>query len=289
MGQCGVGPLTRHLSWGHVIMLKKIVVGSTLAVVLGGWVFGRDLWSYVRTGAHSVRQAVKAEVPIEFEIERARSLVDHLVPDIRKCMHVIAEQQVEVEHLEQQIARRDTELTKQKDAMLALRTDLGSGRSVFVYANHSYSSDDVRRDLSARFDRFKAAEEILAADQKILVARQQNLKANQDKLDGMMHAKKELEVKLEQLQARMETIRAAETVSTLAIDDSNLSHARQLIDELNRHLDVKQKVLDAEGQFTGLIPVEADSATPAPKDIEKQIDAYFSPKESEAAAVVKME
>ncbi|MBI1346872.1 hypothetical protein GC163_11355 [bacterium] len=270
-------------------MLKKIVVGSTLAVVLGGWVFGRDLWSYVRTGAHSVRQAVKAEVPIEFEIERARSLVDHLVPDIRKCMHVIAEQQVEVEHLEQQIARRDTELTKQKDAMLALRTDLGSGRSVFVYANHSYSSDDVRRDLSARFDRFKAAEEILAADQKILVARQQNLKANQDKLDGMMHAKKELEVKLEQLQARMETIRAAETVSTLAIDDSNLSHARQLIDELNRHLDVKQKVLDAEGQFTGLIPVEADSATPAPKDIEKQIDAYFSPKESEAAAVVKME
>jgi len=274
---------------GHVIMLKKIVVGSTLAVVLGGWVFGHDLWSYVRTGAHSVRQAVKAEVPLEFEIERARSLVDHLVPDIRKCMHVIAEQQVEVEHLEQQIVRRESELTRQKDAMLALRTDLGSGRSVFVYASHSYSSDDVRRDLAARFDRFKAAEEILAADQKILVARQQNLQANQDKLDGMMHAKKELEVKLEQLHARMETIRAAETVSTLSIDDSNLSHARQLIDELNRHLDVKQKMLDAEGQFTGLIPVEADSVAPAPKDIEKQIDAYFTPGTTEAPAVVKME
>lgn len=270
-------------------MLKKLVIGSAAAAVIGGLVLGGELFSYIRTGVRSVRQSVKAEVPIEFEIERARSMVDELVPDIRRCMHVIAEQQVEVEHLDQQIARREAEIGKQKEAMLALRKDLGTGRTAFVYASHTYTAKDVQRDLASRFERFKAAEDILAADRKILVARRQNLSANESKLDGMMAAKKELEVKLEQLQARMETIRAAETVSTLAIDDSNLSHARKLIDELNKHLDIKQKVLDAEGQFTGLIPVEAAETTSAPSDIGEQIDAYFTPGPADAAAVVTME
>jgi chromosome segregation ATPase len=271
------------------MVVKKVVLGSLVALGVGGFVLGKDLWSYVRTGAHSVRQAVKAEVPVEFEIERARNLVDRLIPDIRQCMHVIAEQQVEVEHLSQEIARRDDEIRQQKAEMLALRNDLGTGRSTFQYASHTYTQHDVKRDLASRFERFKAAEEILAADRKILVAREQNLTANQDKLTGMMQAKKELEVKLEQLQARMETIRAAETVSTLAIDDSNLSHARQLINDLNKQLDVKQRVLDAEGRFTGLIPVHAKGDAPIPANIEAEIDAYFAPQPVDAAAVVEVE
>lgn len=264
-------------------MLRKIIIGTAVTAVVGTLVLGGEAFSYLRAGVQSARQAVKAEVPVEFEIERARTMVDRLVPDIRRCMHVIAEQQVEVEHLDQQIARRESELVKQKDAMLALRSDLGSGRSMFVYAKHTYTSDDVKRDLATRFERFKAAEELVDADRKILVARQQNLKANEDKLTGMMQAKKELEVKLEQLTARLETMRAAETVSSLAIDDSNLSHARKLIDSLNKQLDIKQKLRDAEGQFTGLIPVELDTTADAPANIEAQIDAYFSDKPADAA------
>ncbi len=84
----------------------------------------------------------------------------------------------------------------------------------------------------------------------------------------------------------METIRAAETVSHLAIDDSNLSHARKLIDQLNKQLDIKQKVMDAEGEFTGLIPVEVDAEVAVPANIEAQIDAYFTPASADAAAVV---
>lgn len=264
--------------------LKKIVFGAAVAVAVGGFVFGRDAVSYLRTGASSIRHAVKAEVPVEFEIARARSLVEQLVPDIRRCMHVIAEQQVDVEHLQQSIVRKDTEIGKQKDAVLSLRSDLGSGKQVFIYANRSYTGDEVKRDLAVRFERFKAAEEILAADKKILAAREQNLIANQEKLTGMMQAKKDLEVKLEQLQARLETIRAAETVSTLAIDDSNLSHARRLIDELNKQLDVKQKVMDSEGKFSGLIPVES-TATAVPSNITEQIDAYFTDGALDAASV----
>ncbi|MDP1799112.1 MAG: hypothetical protein Q8K78_16585 [Planctomycetaceae bacterium] len=162
------------------MFMKKIIIGAAVAVLAGGLLFGhREARSYMRTGVSSLRHAVKAEVPVEFEIERARNLVDQLIPDIRRCMHVIAEQQVDVEHLQQAIAHKDGEIGKQKDALLSLRTDLGTGRSVFVYASRSYTQDDVKRDLSVRFERFKAAEEILAYDKKILAARLQNLVAYQ--------------------------------------------------------------------------------------------------------------
>lgn len=255
-------------------MLKKILIGSAIAVGLGTFVFGRDTISYLRTGCRSVRQAVKAEVPVEFEIERARTMVDQLVPDIRQCMHVIAEQQVDIEHLTAALDRKTGELGRQKDAIMALKSDLGSGKSTFTYASQKFTSNDVKRDLSNRFERYKAAEEMLAADKKILAAREQTLVANRDKLEGLMQAKKDLEVKLEQLQARLQTVKAAETVSQLAIDDSNLSHARKLIDDLNKQLDVKQRVLETEAKFTGMIPVEKSEPAVA-SDLDQQIDAYF--------------
>jgi len=262
-------------------MLKKLVLGAVGVAVAGMFVFGRDVTSYVRTGANSVRQAVKAEVPLEFEITRAREMVERLVPDIRQCMHVVAEQQVDIEHLTADVERKTAEISKQKEAILALRSDLGEGKNIHVYAGRKYASDEVKRDLATRFERFKAAEEILAADRKILMARETTLNANQDKLNGMLQAKKDLEVQLEQLEARLHTLRAAETVSQLAIDDSNLSHARKLITELNKQIDVKERILDAEGKFNGLIPVE--SATPAvPEDIGSRIDEYFDEEPADA-------
>ena len=267
-------------------MLRKTILGLGLAGLVGVFVLGHEAVSYVRTGCQNIRNSVKAEVPIEFEMERARTMVDQLVPDIRQCMHVVAEQQVDIERIHEQLIAKESDLGKQKQAIMALRTDLSSGKGAYVYARFSYSADDVKRDLSARFERFKAAEEVLAADRKILSAREQTLVANREKLDSMMQAKKDLEVKLEQLMARIHTVKAAETVSKLAIDDSNLSHARKLIAELNKQLDVKQKMLDVEGKFVGLIPVDT-IAPPVAVDLDKQIDAYFTRQVEEDAVAVK--
>ena len=267
-------------------MFKRSLMVLSLGALVGTFVFGREAVSYLRAGCQNVRNAVKAEVPIEFEMERARTLIEQLVPDIRQCMHVVAEQQVDIEHLQTTLAQKESDISKQKDAILALRNDLGTGKSAYVYARHSYTSSDVKRDLATRFERFKSAEEMLAADRKILAAREMTLVANRDKLENMMQSKKDLEVKLEQLQARVHTVKAAETVSQLAIDDSNLSHARKLITELNKQLDVKQKMLDVEGKFVGLIPVES-VAPSVPVDLDKQIDAYFSQSTPEDAVAVK--
>lgn len=256
-----------------VFFCKKFVIGAAVLATLGTFVFGRDVVSYMRTAGNSVREAVKAEVPVDFEVERARKMVEDLVPDIRRCMHVIAEQQVDVETLQGEIHEADLAMKQQKEAMFTLRSNLESNETEFVYASRTYSKDEIRNDLAQRFDRFKVASDTVKRNSQILKAREKALDANREKLENMLSAKMDMEVQIEQLEARLKSVQAAETVSNLEIDSSQLTRAKSLIRELNKQLDVKEKLLDAEGKFTGLIPV--DTKTQEKRDVVKQMDAYF--------------
>lgn len=255
-------------------MIKQAAYGVAALSVLTSFVFGRDVWSYARTWGQSVRQTVKQEVPLEFEVARARELVENLVPDIRNCMHVIAEQEVDIEHLTAEMTRKQTELATQKDAIQWRSSELKSGQTSFAYAGQTYSAEQVRSDLAKRFDRFKISEETAKRERQILDARQAALKSNREKLDNMLAAKTDLELQLEQLEARLKAVQAAETISTVSIDDSELTRAKKLIRELNKQIDVREKVMATDGKLTDLIPMETKHT--APKDLESQIETYFT-------------
>ena len=260
-------------------MIRKTLMGVVAAGLLGGLIFGKDLFSYVRTSASSVQEAVKAEVPLEFEITRARDIVEDLVPEIRRCMHLIAEQQVDIERMQAGIEEKQASLSTQKRAILALRDDLSTGEEEYVYAGRRYSSEDVRRDLATRFERFKISEASLKRDADILAARQKALQANEQKLEKMLDSKQELVVQLEQLEARLDTLKASETAASVEFDDTQLSRAQSLIEELNRQIDVREKVMAADGRLQGEIPVEAPPV--APSELTREIDSYFGDEKPE--------
>ncbi len=257
-------------------MLKKTIISSAILLAVGTFVFGRDVLSYARTWGGSMRNAVKREVPVEFQVERARDLVEKLVPDIRECIHKIAEQQVDIEHRSKEVAQREEELGRQKQVILTLRGDLENGNGTFKYASRTYTPAQVKRDLALRFERFKVAEESIGRDKQILEAREKTLRANEEKLDTLLASKKELEVQIEQLDARLKTVQAAQAASDLQFDDSRLARAKKLITELNKQLDVQVKMLDAEGKFAELIPIEAEPKADV-ENVTEQIDAYFGP------------
>ncbi len=265
-------------------MLKKLVIGTGAAALLGSLVFGRDVVSYGRTAWTATREAVKSEVPLDFQIERARTSVAQLAPAIQHTLKVIAEQQVDIEQMSKQIAQRTDDLTSAKDQMLTLKHDLESGKSTFRYASIEYSADDVKRDVRTRFERYKAAEAMLERDRKIQKARSQALFAYEKQLDQMLTQKKDLEAQVEQLEARLQTIRAEQSVSAPEIDDSALSNVKRLIAEVNKQLDVQEKLLDSNGQFgTGLIPVDTKPSVEL-GNVTAEIDEYFKPAQDKKSA-----
>ncbi len=264
--------------------VKRVLIGTAAVAGVGAFVFGRDMCSYVRTGAHAVRESIKREVPVEFEIERAKEMVKQLTPEIHRSLHAIAREEVTVEDLQKSIARRSTDMEGQQDAILSLSGDLKSGSTRLTYSGRSYSVKEVQKDLSDRFNRFKIAEDTLNRERDVLAAKEKALAAHRQKLEGMLSARKDLEVEIERLQARLQSVRAAETISDLKLDDSALNRAKSLVAEINKELDVRERVLDAEGNFTGLIPVETRSD--APKDIAEQVEKYFGKDRTPAAATV---
>lgn len=273
---------------GGTGMFKKIAMASVLGLTAMTFVFGAGTWSYLKTCGNSVREAVKREVPIEFEVSRAKRMVEDLMPEIRHSMHVIAEQQVEVEHLTKQIAERESRLAEQEATILSMRSDLDDTEQVsFRYGRVNYTKAEVEKDLDRRFKRFVSASESLKSDQQILSARQKTLEANREKLENMLSSKRDLEVQIAQLEARFKAVQAAETVSQLAIDDSELNRAKTLIRDLNKQLDVKEKLMDNEGEFAGLIPADDVNELPT-GDVLEEIDTYFKTKATKNVSLAEL-
>jgi len=253
-------------------MIKRLVYATGALVLLGLVVFGADLWSYVRTMHREVEQSVRQAVPLEFELQRARQMVDDLVPEIRRNMHLIAEQEVEIEQLEVAIARHEEQLSKQRAEIVVLRSRLNDGPGPYRFAGRTYTAEEVKRDLARRYARYKAAEATLEAKRELLAARQRQLEQSRRKLDAMIAAKRELVVKIEQLRARLKTIQAAQAASEIQFDETRLSRAKALVRELEKRLDVAERMLAAEGKLSGEIPVESDAEI---EDIVERIDQEF--------------
>jgi peptidoglycan hydrolase CwlO-like protein len=261
-------------------MIKKIAIGSAATLVVGTFLFGRDVFSYISTGAGMIRDTVRSEVPIDVEIEHARDQVDDLLPKIRTSMHEIAKWQVEVNHLEETIARRESELEDQEEAILALSSALESGDTRLVVAGHTYTASVVERDLRERFNRFQVAEDALEQDRQTLAARQETLRTQRETLDEMLSQRQTLQVELDRLEARMHTIEARQSISDLNIDNSHLARCKSLISEIDAKLDVEEELLDAEANFAGLIPVETEVELES--DIVDDVAEYFGQRDATA-------
>ncbi|WP_437186129.1 hypothetical protein SH668x_003268 [Planctomicrobium sp. SH668] len=259
-------------------MLRKLIIGAAIAATIGGVVIGRDFCSYARTGVKTARDHLRKEVPLEFEIERARHEVERLIPEVRRSVHLIATEQVEVAQLTKSIATREKALATQQDAILAMKNDLKSQDLQYVYAGHKYSRNDVEKDLSERFNRFKIAEDTVKREQQVLAAKEKALAANRETLEGMLNQKKNLEAELERLDARMRTIAARKQIHGIEIDDSQLTRVKGLIANIEKRLDVEDAVLASEGDLNGLIPVEQAQEEEL-GDIAAQIDEYFGTNE----------
>ena len=254
-------------------MIRKLIFVGVGVTALGVIVFGTNVFSYVRTTAGYMKDGVAETIPVEFQIDRARGLIQDLLPEVRKNMHVIAKEEVEVQKLDEQIGQNEARLAKEKEQILRLKTDLSENKDSYNYGGRSYAAADVRQDLANRFERFKTGEATLASLKQIRNARDHSLTAARQKLEGMLAAKRQLLVEVENLEARSQMIAAAKTTSSYQFDDSRLGNVKELIANLKTRMEVSEKLAGAEANFHDEIPLEKV----VPENIESQVTEYFTP------------
>jgi hypothetical protein len=253
-------------------MIKKVLLGSALAVGCGGLLLGTSSFSYIKTGYSSLRESIKEQIPIEVEIKRARDMISDLKPEIADNLKLIAREEVEVAKLQREVNNKQTSLVKSKDAILKLKEDVESGVKYVVYRGKRYDIEKVREDLGDRFKHHQALEATSEKLTKILEAREKNLVGARRKLDEMLAAKRELEVQVENLQARLTMVEVAQAGSQFVVDDSALGSVRQVLDEISTRIDVAEKMVQVYDDG-GSVPVGDEVAA---ENLVDQITEYFS-------------
>jgi len=253
-------------------MCKKIV-GLVAGIVLASMLFGTDAVSYLTTSASQVTSTVKDSVPIDFEINRARKMVASLEPEIRRNLHLIAKEEVEVDRIERQIESLENRLSKDRTDMVRMTSDLESGDSYIVYASRRYSRNQVKADLTNRLNRAKTKDATLVNLSKVLNARQQGLEAARQKLEEMLAAKRTLLVEVANLEARHKMNEVAQAASEFAIDNSQLSRVKECVDDLESRIAANERFLNVEGEFHSEIPVEV--VPEIDEDIVDQVASFL--------------
>jgi predicted nucleic acid-binding Zn-ribbon protein len=252
-------------------MLKKSLYVGGAAVLLMGLLFGRNASSYVRTTIAKVSDSVKHSVPLEFEIDRARNMIKDLTPEIRRNMHLIAKEEIQVEHLERQVLSAEKTLVSDRNDIMRLKSELDGGGDHVYLAGHRYTSNQVKADLASRFTHYKTSDATTVNLRKVLHARQNSLDAAREKLNGMLVAKRQLEVDVENLEARMKMIEVAQTTSDFNFDDSHLARTKELLRDIQTRIEVGERLLNTESMFQDRIPLDE----PVVEDVSEEIAAYF--------------
>src|SRR5207249_655125 len=117
--------------------------------------------------------------------------------------------------------------------------------------------------LAHEFAAFKRFEQDLAAKEKLLDAQQQFVAASLDQLEKMVTAKRELEVRLEQLEADEAWIAANAVVTPLKTDNKRVAEIKNALDRIETSQTVekeKQALVAHYGNRIGDAPAGAAPA-----------------------------
>ena len=257
--------------------LKRGVIVVAGVSLVGGLLFGKDVVSYVRSSAKSVRTVVKDSVPIDFELRRARDLLEEIIPEMHANVRLIAQEEVEVAALKTDISKSDISSEEEKLRIAKLRDALERPQAQYCFAGREYPRSYVKEDLARRFERFKESELVMAGKRRLLVTRENSLHAAMQLLEQTRARKAMLEDKVEALASQHRLIKAAAIGSQIQVDNSKLAQTEKLIAQIKKRLDVSERVLAHESQFVQTIPVDAV----VEEDLLTQVDEYFQGREQQ--------
>ena len=266
-------------------LLKRSVIVVAGVAVVGSVLFGKDVASYVRSSAKSVRTVVKDSVPIEFELRRARDLLDEIIPEMHASIKLIAQEEVEVAGLNVSIASSENSIEEEKVRIAKLRDALATPQARYRFAGQEFPRSYVKADLANRFDRFKESEVHLASQRRILATREGSLHAAMQLLERTRSRKRTLEDQIESLASQHRLVKAAAVGSHIQLDNSKLAQTEKLITQIRKRLDIAERVLAHESKFVQAIPIDAVVET----DLLTQVDDYFHERQQLASADLQIQ
>jgi predicted nucleic acid-binding Zn-ribbon protein len=233
--------------------LIKWSIITVIAVGVAGFaVLGDHFGSYVGTVGSSVRDSVRGNIPIEFEIKRAEKLIRAIDPEVNQCKRELAIAEVELEHLIQNVDRLHKTVEKQTRKLKngqKLLSDIQTS-SYETSSGHVYSRRRVEIDLGRTLEMFKNNKAMLKSKRSLIERQTMAVSASRVKLDSVRTRKAELENTIASLKVQKKHLDALTASNRrFDLDDSALGKATEVLAEVKKRLDVTQRMIEDDMFF----------------------------------------
>ncbi len=227
-------------------LIKWIGIGSVAVAATGFFLFGGQTLSYVTTAADSIREGIKEEIPIEYELKRASKLIQAIDPQIRSAKLQVAKAEVSLENTRKDIERLERSVTRSERKLRTVSASL-NGEGAGVYELSSYKRQRVEIDLQRTFDAHKNNAVILRSKRALVARQEQSVATASVRLDAIRAEKSRLVDMIASLKTqKMQLDAMAASSVNIHLDDSALGQAKDVLSEIQNRLDVAQKLMEAD-------------------------------------------
>jgi chromosome segregation ATPase len=250
-------------------MFKKFFLfGSALALVAVAVCGIPNL----RHGVSWIENQVKDNVPVEYELDRARRLIKDTEPQIRECKRVIAQNEVQIEFLTAEVDRLFGSQSRLKDNLKLQHAALQENRSMYLLTSGSrVTRAQFERRVARTLGAAQAKDALISSKTAQLSALKSGLESARETLATLRAQKENLVAMAEALEAKLRE-NEAKKAQTLHpdVDTSNFAKAREILEECQMRLAVEARIMENDEPLIDELPAEDGSAT-----IQASLGAYL--------------
>jgi len=229
-------------------MCKKLVLAAVAILVGTAVVRHTSFGSLAQVWWHDAKQAVERQVPPEVQIKQLEVEVGKIDRDIKKNLSKLANQEVDTQALEENVAalkEAQSKLRADIEAMTKGLKGIEAATDRVTFNSRSYPA----RELTGKLDRtvalYEAKKAELKSKEQLLGLKKQALEAAHDRISAMADQKERLHTIIAKFQTRLELNRTAAVRSEVGIDldDSQVGISNELAKKIDHELAVQEKEL----------------------------------------------
>ncbi len=233
-------------------MFKKVFITGGVLFLASMLLFGTQTFAWLSHGASWVKQQVNDTVPVEYQLDQARSLVEDMAPEIRECKRVIAQKQVDLKYLDQDITQLEQRYQSARKRLADQAAALDEHRDTYVFLGRRINRGEMTRDAKRRFERVKMARSILESKYARRKALSEALASARQTMSELVEQQAHVQVKIEELEARLRENEAKKAATLdLDIDTSRLSKVKGILADIQKRLDVESQLIENESPLIG--------------------------------------
>ena len=256
-------------------MFNRLFTGAATLVLFLILLFGRDFATYLVASADWVGNSVRSQIPVEFEIERARSMVNHLGPRIKESRYAVAREEVALEQLSEQITELKDRQEVARDVLTNLQHQLEAEEPRLKIGATIYTSAQAAKLAKTRFATYRAQDATVQSLEQAQTTRTDALELARQELEILVAAKQQLAAEVENLEARQRMAEVSQHSETGTLDDTHLERTRQLIHEIETRVRVEERLAQSLA-LDNTPPPTVVTTSDSGVGIASQIADYFN-------------